>query len=123
MYLFLYVILSFPVVISFYFSDGGNVLWLISSLLFLFMVSFSILSLSAQIRKKYLAYIFSLVPLSLIFIVELIQLISFYLQGKGFNDRFFFHLNWNTLQETWAAYPSLTFMISITFLFLCINYY
>lgn len=111
MYILLYAIFSSPLIISFYYSYEKNIFWLLGTLVFLFITSSAILSLSAKIQKRWGAFFLASLPLLLIFLFEIIQLASFYLQGQGFNDRFFFHFTLNTIQEAWAVYPFLTFGI------------
>ncbi len=123
MYLFLYAIFSFPLIISFYYSYDQNIPWLLGSLTFLFLTSSSILSLSAQFKKKWGAFLFALLPLLLLFLFEIIQLTSFYFQGEGFNERFFFHFSLNTIQEAGTGYPWLIFSIIFMLLFFMIAIY
>ena len=123
MYLFLYAIFSFPLIMSFYFSYAQNIPWLLGSFTFLFLTSSSLLSLSAQFKKKWAAFLFALLPLLLIFLFEIIQLISFYFQGEGFNERFFFHFSLNTIQEAGTGYPWLIFSIIFMLLFFMIVIY
>jgi phosphoglycerol transferase MdoB-like AlkP superfamily enzyme len=106
-YSFFFALLSFPLFASFYYSYDKNILWLLGALTFLFMTSFAILSISARFKKRWNAL--ALLPLLLIFLFEIIQLTSFYFQGEGFNDRFFFHFTLNSIQEAGAGYPLLIF--------------
>jgi phosphoglycerol transferase len=106
-YSFFFALLSFPLFVSFYYSYDKNILWLLGSLTFLFITSFAILSISARFKKRWRA--FALLPLLLIFLFEIIQLTSFYFQGEGFNERFFFHFRLNSIQEAGAGYPLLIF--------------
>ena len=123
MYLFLYAIFSFPLIMSFYYSYDQNIPWLFSSFTFLFFTSSSFLFLSAQFKKKWAAFMFALLPLLLIFLFEIIQLISFYFQGEGFNERFFFHFSLNTIQEAGTGYPWLIFSLIFMLLFFMIAIY
>ena len=115
-YLFFFALLSFPLFASFYYSYDKNILWLLGALTFLFITSFAILSISARFKKRGNAFFLALLPLLLIFLFEIIQLTSFYFQGEGFNDRFFFHFTLNSIQEAGAGYS--LFIFSTIFMLL-----
>ncbi len=122
-YLFLYSILSIPVVLSYYYSFSKNQGWLASSLLFTFLVSFSVLSASARVRARTRRFLLAWLPLFLIFFFEILQFLSFYFQGTGFNDRFFFHFSINSLSEAWRAYYTLVLGAGVLFGLFCMLLY
>jgi hypothetical protein len=115
-YLPLYIIFSLPLISSFYYSYDKNIIWLLNSLLCLSLISIVVLVLTAKFSKKWIAFGTALLFLLPIYIFEIIQLVPFYLQGEGFNDRFFFHFTFNSIQEAWTVYPFLTITIILIIL-------
>ena len=54
-----------------------------------------------------------------IYVFEIFQCVSFYLQGYGFNTRFFHHFSFSNIKLSWSAYPEIPLCI-ILFLMLLI---
>ena len=123
-----YIIFCLPTLFSYFFSFDGSLIPLISSCVFLFATSSSIFILSTSIfKKKTLQLFFSVSFIFSIYLIELLQCISFYLQGESFNGRFFNHFSVSTIKLAWSAYPeipiifSLLFMLLIFLIYLCTN--
>ncbi len=123
MYLFLYLILSIPVALSYYYSFSKGQWWLASSLLFTLLASFSALSAGARVRTTTRRFLLAALPLFLILLFEILQFLSFYFQGTGFNDRFFFHFSINSLSEAWRAYYPLVLIVVVLFGLLGVSVY
>lgn len=51
-----------------------------------------------------------------VFFFEILELISFYLQGKSFNDQFFFHMTPETFEICWSVYPELLVVALVLYL-------
>ena len=66
-------------------------------------------------KKKVVQLFFSVLLLFTIYLFEILQCISCYLQGDGFNSRFFLHFSFNTLKLAWSAYPEIP-LFAILFL-------
>jgi len=90
---------------------GAHPLWIIGSLVFAAAIVRSLHSKSST----YVITALCLVS-GLAFVLTLLLGASYYMQGEGFNDAFFYHLDTNTLVIAAQAYPEV-FFPSLLFLF------
>ncbi len=100
----LVMLLALPLSGAFYFSNEKRWLWLMTSASALLMLVAMVLLLlgrigSATVRKSLAVLVFNAIVL-----FQLLRLVSFYLQGESFNERFFFHFSLSTLTEAGPAY-------------------
>jgi hypothetical protein len=115
-----YIIFCLPTVFSYILADNKDFLSFSSSLLFLFSSSFFVFLVSTLIlRKRIFQLILNQTLLLIICFFEIVHAISFYLQGDGFNTRFFQNFSFENTLLTWRAYPEISFFV-ILFLSLII---
>jgi len=119
----LYIIFALPLTISFYYSYDKDIIWLLSSLLFLLLIPLATFSLTARLKSKWIAFSAALLLLVPVYLFEMTQLVAFYLQGEGFTESFFFHFTFNTVQETWSVYPLLTIGMMLILLIFIVAIY
>jgi len=101
-----------PLLTSFAFSRNPSPSWLVQSGLFLGLALALTCVLSDRASTRPRRFALRTVVLTPLLLLESLRLVSFYLQGVGFNERFFFHLNLNTLVECWTVYPRLTWSVA-----------
>ena len=103
---------TIPVIcVTFY---GANALWIIGSLIF---AAATIRSLHSK-SSVYVITVLCLVS-GLTFVLTLLLGATYYMQGEGFNDAFFYHLDTDTLVVAAQAYPK-EFFPSLLLLFMAI---
>jgi Sulfatase len=108
-------LLATPVLISFYYSNEKDFLWLFLSLFALIIVIYMTVSVVKKIANNIVRKIIGTFVIFLLAIFELSRLVSFYFQGESFNERFFFHFNFNSIAEAGSAYlPSI--IVTVAFL-------
>jgi arylsulfatase A-like enzyme len=77
---------------------------LILELLFVAMAGYWLTVNSQRVCHPIIRFIVAFIPACLIFFFQFLELISYYLQGESFNERFFFHSNLATLRVGSRAY-------------------
>ncbi len=118
-YLIMLGIMSSPLAASVYFSLTGDKGWWLESLAFLLICCIVALAVGSLVRNKWMRAVLVVIPLLLVFLFELLRLVSFYFQGESFNTRFFFHFSLDTLVDAGAGYPGLIFaVLSVLLLYL-----
>ncbi|EFK05541.1 arylsulfatase [delta proteobacterium NaphS2] len=125
-----YGIFCLPTVLSYVFADRKDFVFFSSSLLFLFSSSFFVFMVGSTIfRKRAFQLLFNQTLLLAVCSFEIAQSVSCYLQGDGFNTRFFQNFSFENILLTWNAYPEISFLIILYFcliiilIFFCtINY-
>ncbi len=103
---------SLPLLLSFYYSYDNSLTWLGNGLLALLLMATAIFGLAYRLKNTLWRFFSALLPLLLIFLLELTQLVSFFLQGEGFNNRFFFHFNPQLFFNSLTLYPWLSIAIA-----------
>jgi len=123
-YLTFCIIFFLPTVLSYLFSYDKDLTWLIASSVFLFSVSCAVFSLISYFsNKRLIQLVFSAPFLLAIYLFEILQSISYYLQGYGFNARFFHHFSVNTIKLAWSGHPEIPlFIISFLGIFIFLIY-
>jgi arylsulfatase A-like enzyme len=104
---------ALPVVAAVYYGGLTNPLWIVSSLLSVCALAFSIpvaLRISPGSRIS-LSTTLMLVTLVGIYLASLF--LSYYLQGSYLNRQFFLQLNLDTLIQTWNVFSSLFFIFLV----------
>jgi len=79
-------------------------------LIFTGIVSYWLLINSRRFHHPLLRFFSAFIPACLLFVFEFLELISYYLQGESFNERFFFHVSLDTLKTGARAYKWLAIM-------------
>ncbi|MFK5986537.1 MAG: sulfatase-like hydrolase/transferase [Pseudomonadota bacterium] len=74
--------------------------------------------LQAKLSSPFFRYFFLFGFFFLIYSIEITEAVSFYLQGDGFNERFFFHFNLQLIKNSWSVYPSVTIIIILALVLL-----
>jgi len=121
---FIYLaILILPVLCRYYYAYQEYNVQLISSIVFLISFSLIIFILQAKLLIKIVRYSFLFLCFFLVYIFELTETVSFYLQGDGFNNRFFFHFNLDLIINAWSVYPLLTIFIVVILIFVALLLY
>ncbi len=98
------LLLAIPVAVSFYYSTERDIFWLCLSIAALVIILHVLISHVERIANKFVRRIlgfFLILPLAFF---ELSRAASFYFQGESFNERFFFHFNWNSIAAAGSAY-------------------
>jgi len=116
----LYLLLCLPILASQYYSPTTNVAWVLLALggmLFFLLTSFTLL---AKIKSLFLRKSIGLALILSLATFQLTRLVSFYLQGESFNERFFFHFTLNSLTEAGTAYLELQSAIAVYLLLLLV---
>jgi len=123
LYFLLYVVLSLPLWFSFYFAYDKDWLALLGAALALLLIAGAVLGLAWHFKRRFWRFLLAMPMLLLLFGFELAQLVSFYLQGVGFNQQFFYHFNLALLRESVGLYPLLTAALVILLLLLAAGIY
>ena len=115
-----YIIYCLPTVFSYFFAHNKDLIFFLSSLLFLFAVSLFVFLVSNLIfKKRIFQLILNQTLLLTICFFEIVHAISFYLQGDGFNTRFFHNFSFWNILLTWNVYPEISLFV-VLFLILTI---
>ncbi len=123
----LWLILITPLLVCYFFSlpseEFSPRLWLLQAttasffiLLLVFLISSYIGQLS---RSEWFRPMLNMVLFTPLLIWQLFRVLSFYFQGSSFNDRFFYHLSWDTLLES-INYP---WLLTLACLYLLLGCY
>jgi len=99
-----------PILAGYYYSYNQSLFSLFSSILFIVLFSSATLITTTRLNQ-WLAFILNLLVFLSILVFEIMLSVSYYLQGEGFNERFFFHFTWGTIQSTWSNYPALFWLV------------
>ncbi|MDR2213577.1 MAG: sulfatase-like hydrolase/transferase [Pseudomonadales bacterium] len=105
-----YVVLAVPLFFSYAFSYEKNNVWIASSLASLLLCAWLLRCLAATgpavaaTRGPCLCARGGLILLALF---QILRLLSFYFQGSGFNNSFFYHFEFTTALAAWRAYVPL----------------
>ena len=122
-YIFSIISLAFflsPLSISYYYAYDQDIFKLIGYSTSLLMLILSVLCLASRFKNQMLRFFVVFFLSMFLIIIELMNLVSFYLQGEGFNERFFFHFNIDTLKNAGTAYPGLLIVVVMFFLFIIV---
>jgi hypothetical protein len=77
---------------------------IIFKLLFGAIASFWLVANSQRFHRAWIRFIAAFLPAVFLFFFKFLELISYYLQGESFNDRFFYHLSLTSLEVGARAY-------------------
>jgi hypothetical protein len=83
---------------------------LIFKLLFGAIACFWMVACSQRFHRAWMRFITAFLPAVFLFFFKFLELISYYLQGESFNDRFFYHFSLNSLAVGTRAYGWLLLM-------------
>ncbi|HWK53148.1 MAG TPA: sulfatase-like hydrolase/transferase [Hyphomicrobiales bacterium] len=98
-------VLAVPLFFSYVFSYEKNVVWMAGGLVSLLCCATLLLNQYRRVRLRHRACV--LAALALLAAFQLLRLLSFYFQGTGFNNAFFYHLELNNALAAWRAYVPL----------------
>ncbi len=87
-----------------YGKSSGNYLSLAAQLPLIVLISFVLIRISQRSAMTRCRFASVFVPASLIFCFQMLELVSYYLQGTSFNNAFFFHVSLQTMKTGWTAY-------------------
>ncbi|MGB5830852.1 MAG: sulfatase-like hydrolase/transferase [Thiohalocapsa sp.] len=111
------LLLSVPLLGAHYYAQPRSLTWLMLALLGLGLSLAFIYVLVSSPRRDVWSMGLGVLALQVLAMLQLTRFVSFYFQGESFNQRFFFHFNFNTLTEAGAAYLPL---IGISLLYLMV---
>jgi len=107
-----FTVFCLPTVLSYIFADTKDIIYFSSSLLFLFSASFFVFMVSKLIfRKRAFQLLLNQTLLLAVCFFEIAQSVSCYLQGDGFNTRFFQNFSFENLLLTRNAYPEISVLV------------
>lgn len=104
---FLILLYALPVTLAYMYDTEQNVTELISALMSVVLLVFALTSLVSKIGSLFVKRALGLSAFTAFGIYFYTRLLSFYLQGTGFNQQFLFHFNLTTFVETSQTYSYL----------------
>jgi len=110
MQMFFLFLFSLPVIAAQYYSIEKNAVASVTALASVWLLAFCLGPLFASLKEGKVRTSVGLTVLTALSLYFYAQLLSYYLQGRYFNQQFYFHLNFVTLIETWSVYYPLVFL-------------
>jgi hypothetical protein len=104
---FLALLYALPVILAYGYDTEPNPTQLISALVAVALLVFSLTALLSKIGSQVIRKTLGLSVFTVFSFYFYARLLSFYLQGTGFNDQFWFHFNLTTVVETSHTYSYL----------------
>lgn len=102
-----WVVLLLPLLFSWYFNQSYSLFWFLRAATGTLLLALLCFHLGQLCKNPWFRGIVILILFSALAFYLCSRVVSFYLQGESFNDRFFFHANPGTLIEAAGTYPKL----------------
>ena len=110
MQMMLILLFSLPVFLAHNYSLDPSAITTISTLVSVSLLVYCVCALLINLKPGSIRNTLGLATFSVLAIYFYAQFLSYYLQGRYFNQQFFFHSNFTALIETWSVYYPLTLL-------------